>query len=149
MVAHGDGVSAATWYDPSTLTPMERGGGLIGPSFDRWLTTPPEDQPGAPADELEMPTPDTPSVGDLVRWHDGTLGQIASTDAPWLEPGEVHAYRDFRHPTIGAPTWMLEAGTLAPSGPEPVVIDGDERTVYVWTYTGSLRSTNPQGDHHR
>lgn len=118
-----------------------RGGGLVGrSSFDRWLTTPPEDQPGAPADEPEAPAPEAPSVGDLVRFHDGTLGQIATTDAYWLEPGEVHVYRDYRRPTIGAPTWMLEAGTLAPSGTVAVVITGDEHTRYVWTYTGSLRA---------
>ena len=125
-----------------------RGGGLIGrSSFDHWLTTPPGDQSGAPADELEMPAPDAPSVGDLVRWHDGTLGQIARTDASWLDPGEAHVWRSRLTPWPGAPSWVIEADTLAPSGPMPVVIDGDEHTVYVWTYTGSLRAPRTEGNH--
>lgn len=85
----------------------------------------------APAPALAPPAHEEPQPGDLVLWHDGSTGIVALARASWIEPGEALVFRHLEQAHHGAPSWLVEAGSLVAEHTQP---DG----AVVFRYRGSL-----------
>lgn len=106
--------------------------GLVAAATEPEPTPAPEPAPAAvpaaPAPRPVNPNPAAP--GDLVRWHDGSLGRIEP--ATWTEPGDLAALAHLGDATkVAAPRVTITAADLLATNQQLAGLP-------VWTYTGTL-----------
>lgn len=84
--------------------------------------------PARPAPRPVNPNPPTP--GDLVRWHDGTLGRIEP--ATWTEPGDLVVLVHITETdVVAAPRLTIITADLVATNKQLAGLP-------IWVYTGTL-----------
>lgn len=87
--------------------------------------------PAAVAPPAPRPVnPNPPAPGDLIRWHDGTLGRIEP--ATWTEPGDLAVLVHITETdVVAAPRLTIVADDLVATNQRLAGLP-------VWVYTGDL-----------